>query len=156
MRRISRELQVAVGTIYNYYGSKDDLLIELFEVSWKKTIDRINAVTESYKPDELAVINQLEAIFAIIMEDVKRRNGLGKKIYFARNREDKEGKGAKVYNLRSGIEACFKKILRHTALSEEGIDNLSKWMFLILFDSIANGHSIKTSEIEMLEVLLGD
>lgn len=44
--QIAEEAGVAVGTIYNYFQHKDDILVDIFEVEWAErmaTIDRILA-----------------------------------------------------------------------------------------------------------------
>ena len=37
IRRIAKELSLAVGTIYNYYPSREELLLQVFHVSWEKS-----------------------------------------------------------------------------------------------------------------------
>jgi len=73
MRSISKELGVAVGTLYNYYQSRNQLLIDLFEKSWTLTINRLWDIQKLEIPFEEKMVTLIEKIY----EDISNRGGLG-------------------------------------------------------------------------------
>ena len=44
MRAIAAESGVATGTVYNYYGAKDELVFALMKEDWKATLARLDKV----------------------------------------------------------------------------------------------------------------
>lgn len=69
MKAIAKEADIAVGTLYNYYGSKKDLFIKVFTSSWESTFLKLKEV-----------VNEKDAnkkIVTILYYDIKERRGLG-------------------------------------------------------------------------------
>ena len=66
---IAREARVAEGTIYNYFKSKDDLILTIFEETWRALIDRLkqSLPTEMHPIEKLAIV--LNAIVDLFEED---------------------------------------------------------------------------------------
>lgn len=73
MRRLSKELGIGVGTIFNYFESREVLLEAVFMSSWQKTLDLVDQTIEN----DLDTITSLKEIFTIITDDVMDRRGLG-------------------------------------------------------------------------------
>lgn len=73
MRNISNELGVAVGTLYNYYKSRNQLLKDLFGKSWTLTLNRLLNIKELEMTYEEKMISLIEKIY----EDTNNRGGLG-------------------------------------------------------------------------------
>jgi len=73
MRSISKELGVAVGTLYNYYKSRNQLLTDLFERSWTLTLERLWNIKKLEIPFEEKMIKLIEKVY----EDINNRGGLG-------------------------------------------------------------------------------
>ena len=44
MRNVAKECGVAVGSVYNYFPSKNDLIIAVIDVIWKEIIQGIQIV----------------------------------------------------------------------------------------------------------------
>lgn len=66
---IAREAGVAEGTIYNYFKSKDDLILTIFEHTWQGLIDRLRqTLTTVPNPIEKLVII-LTAVFELFERD---------------------------------------------------------------------------------------
>lgn len=49
IRRIARECKTAVGTIYNYFESKDDLVANIILKDWLDTVSNMTELVESSK-----------------------------------------------------------------------------------------------------------
>lgn len=59
MRKVSEESGIAVGTIYNYFPTKRDLMIQLLEDYWYEYLDAINEIDKN----EVEFYIKLEKIF---------------------------------------------------------------------------------------------
>lgn len=63
MRNIAKEADLAVGTIYNYYSNKKDLIIDMMEEYWKqyfKILKEIEASEEDFYLKLKKVFNYLQ------------------------------------------------------------------------------------------------
>ncbi|HEY4485687.1 MAG TPA: TetR/AcrR family transcriptional regulator [Nitrospiria bacterium] len=61
---IAREARVAEGTIYNYFKSKDDIIVTIFDQTWR---DQINALKKLTGPME-SPLEKLSAVISSVME----------------------------------------------------------------------------------------
>lgn len=77
IRRLSKELDIGVGTIYNYFASINEFMIEAFEVSWRQTFEKIEALSHQSSDDVTKVIQAID----ITLLDVNKRNNLGTKLF---------------------------------------------------------------------------
>ena len=70
IRFIAKKAGVATGTVYNYFSSKDEILLALTEEYWKQTlIEMRTAVTAD------SFCGQMEEIFAFLRERIDRSAG---------------------------------------------------------------------------------
>ena len=76
MRTIAEEAGIAVGTLYNYFPTKWDLYISVFEESWKETYGDLKEETDKAEKD---YINQF---FTILYQDMKQKKGIVKELFF--------------------------------------------------------------------------
>lgn len=73
VRHISKETGIAVGTIYNYFSSQEELIEEVFVISWRKTKTRLEKIAASQDIPKNKLIN----FFNQLNIDVRNRRGLG-------------------------------------------------------------------------------
>lgn len=65
---IAAEANVSEGTLYNYFSSKEDILLALFDEKWKKIIDEIKSkISVLDDPND-----KLKAIFKIIINMIRK------------------------------------------------------------------------------------
>ncbi len=76
MRKIAKNSNVAVGTLYNYFKGKEDLYISILKESWQRTFDRLDLIDDL----DISSIEKVYRFFEIMEEDKNRRNHLSKKI----------------------------------------------------------------------------
>lgn len=69
MKAIAKKCNIAVGTLYNYYGNKKDLFLKVFSDSWSNTISKIKSAFQSQDKNK--------EIITILYFDIKERRGLG-------------------------------------------------------------------------------
>ncbi len=70
IRSIAQKAGVAAGTVYNYFSNKDEILLELTEEYWRRTLlDMRTAVTSG------SFCGQLEKIFAFLRERIDSSAG---------------------------------------------------------------------------------
>jgi len=76
MRKIAKELGIAVGTLYNYYPSQEALITEVLKNSWNNTILKIHICLLD---NDSSFKNRLFSLLKIIEIDINKRNYLGQK-----------------------------------------------------------------------------
>lgn len=148
MRRISGALGVAVGTIYNYYESREELLVDLFTISWNKTIKKAKSVVEPSKPRDQQLMNFIN----VINLDVANRNGLGKEVYIF-NSYVKEVE-TNTLNIRNELRAILELILNQKKGRKVADLILSHWIMTIYIDSLVNDRVMSSDEMVMLKQLI--
>ncbi|MDW7668323.1 MAG: TetR/AcrR family transcriptional regulator [Bacillota bacterium] len=76
MRKIAKNSNVAVGTLYNYFKGKEDLYMSILKESWQATFDSLDKIIDL----DLTPLCKVYKFFEIMEEDKKKRNHLSKKI----------------------------------------------------------------------------
>jgi len=66
---IAREARVAEGTIYNYFKSKDDLILTIFEQSWRALIGRLREGLQPIKDPVQKLSVVLNTVFELFESD---------------------------------------------------------------------------------------
>lgn len=108
---IAEEAGVAVGTIYNYFQSKDDLLLAIFQ----REFDQEMALYESLEEEGLSVPDRIRAILQAHFARLREAHGLGRVL--VRERFNWSGDIAgRLLELHRGM------LTRIEALIQEGID----------------------------------
>lgn len=131
MRRLSKELSVAIGTIYNYYESRDELLLEVFEISWKRTLDDL----EKYINPLDTPLDQIKDLISLIQRDVDHRNGLGQEIIIYRLKEKENDDHL---DIRGSLASIINSILEKAINNHYKCQMISRWIVLIIIDKIKN------------------
>lgn len=147
MRRIAGDLNIAVGTLYNYYDSREQLLEELFNVSWKETIQSCYDYLDNDQPQ----MEQIRGLFAVIDRDVKRRNGLGRQVLAMDNRLNH----SKTLSLQMAITTVIRHVVNRSEFGEDKKERLANLIFLIEMDAISRQRDVTEVEYEMIGQLLG-
>lgn len=134
IRKLSKEAGVGIGTIYNYFPSRDNFLEELFKNSWITTLEKLQPILTS----EDSIETKLETLAYSLEDDVEARKGLGKEIYGAVKFSKDMCKSHK--DIFEQIILVIKDII---SLSDKNRDRsssdliiVSKWIFMILIDTI--------------------
>ncbi len=117
MRALASNLSVAVGTIYNYFASQDELFKELFVYSWQRTIERLEEAAGTEHDD----VEKFKTYSYILLEEIENRKGLG---FFVFGRL---GVGKVIatsdYGLGKGLIEPLKKILKGSKKNRNLDDN---------------------------------
>lgn len=70
IRSIAKKAGVAIGTVYNYFSNKDELLLALTEQYWKQALLEMNtAITAA------SFCDQLQQIFVFLKERIELSGG---------------------------------------------------------------------------------
>jgi AcrR family transcriptional regulator len=75
MRKIASEVNIAVGTLYNYYPNKWALYIEVFEESWKETYQILKENCKN--TEENYLINYLKVLYS----EMKKKKSIVKELF---------------------------------------------------------------------------
>jgi AcrR family transcriptional regulator len=98
MRRMAKELNIAVGTLYNYYPSQEALLEAVLMSSWQETFDEIQRIAT--RKD--VAINKISSIITCIKNGIHKRQGLGKVVI---------GTGKSLFDVAFENNQWFDKLL---------------------------------------------
>lgn len=139
MRRIAKEAGIAVGTLYNYYPNKKDLLSHLFKELWKESIDNLQKVIDNttFLKEDL-IVEYITAFY----EEMSKKNGLGQELMRLELQENKE-----FQNMEWSTDIFFtlhmvqikKLIQKGYELSDESMEKLSSDMFAYAIEIILFG-----------------
>ncbi len=146
-RNISKEASVAVGTIYNYFDSRFDLLEHVFVSSWTKTKTKIEQIKSQDIPLRERVLKTLEAIG----EDINARNGLGSYLIDNTNQkiENIHNKYPIFLDVISVVSDLIKEDPLNKELSKEALEINSLWIVfgLMSFTKHTNDMSIYYDQV---------
>lgn len=59
MRNVAKACDIAIGTIYNYYPTKKELVVEMMTEYWHEYIDKVQSISNS----DYAFYDKLKSIF---------------------------------------------------------------------------------------------
>lgn len=125
IRRVAKECDIAVGTIYNYFPTKKDLVVEMMTNFWKEYFFDIGTILESQ--DEF--YEKLRSIFNSLSKFIKRFKDvwLKSEIYSTPDYIESGLKRENIYidKLILIIEELLKeKLNNHTIYSNEALEQL--------------------------------
>ena len=83
MRRLAAEVNVAVGTLYNYFPDKATLFLSLMDESWNRTFGELEKIPVREEDLSTARRRALE----IIYNGIEKRGGFAGKIFQSGNME---------------------------------------------------------------------
>lgn len=70
IRSIAKKAGIAAGTVYNYFSSKDDILLALTEEYWKQTLMEMRAAISA-----APFCDQLQEIFTFLRKQISQSAG---------------------------------------------------------------------------------
>lgn len=71
IRTLAGRAGVAVGTVYNYFSSKEEILLALTEAHWKKALEDLDAAVTAPR-----FLEQLGEIYAFLRGSIHRSGGM--------------------------------------------------------------------------------
>lgn len=145
MRNISNELNIAVGTIYNYFPSRNILLEELFKYSWHSTIIKINNIPSL----EISSKDKLKEVYLQLKEDILKRNGLGAEVFNKENYDTIEYFKYMKEEIVGVINKILLEIEPNTKRDEE-LRILSEWNFILIFNHVIQNRDMTDIHFELL------
>lgn len=148
MRRISGALGVAVGTIYNYYDTRDALLIELFTEQWAQTAERVQVAISDLATRE----DQLLAFIETVTDEVRNGQGLGRAIYDYKCQDPTLVVGRT--SIREALQNVLASVLIQEDVEDESITILSQWIVTILVDALTTEREISRGEVTIFNQMI--
>jgi len=114
-RRLANELDCGLGTIYNYFSSRETFLKQVFIHSWQKTFVKIEKVVKSDNTPDL----KISEMFDTINRDISHRNGIGN--YILKTAGNNAGDEDEISKY---IKEVIKTLLRESSLLKDSIDEV--------------------------------
>lgn len=145
MRKIATDCHIAVGTLYNYFPNKKELMYEVFNELWIESIDRLDKFIEEAEPGEGLLVRYASALY----KEMDKKKGIGKQIFRLELIETKEDEmDDKVFYTHSKFNEIhmgqMKKVFKKCyELEDEQIegDNFTKLMNTSIFLMMVNKSS---------------
>ncbi|HAK45485.1 MAG TPA: hypothetical protein DCO79_06150 [Spirochaeta sp.] len=85
MRRMANDLNIAVGTLYNYFPNKAALFFSIMDKSWNKTIAEVEKLIRG---SEAGAFETRRAVIEIIYRGIKDRGAFARKTFDYSNLEN--------------------------------------------------------------------
>lgn len=147
MSWIADRAGIAVGTIYNYFSSKEEVLEEIFAREFKKRLELLKELEESR---DLSVVSKIELFLVRHFEEIKKNPALGNILVREKEFPKKEGSiNNYLDKLPNAIESLLEK---GKETGELDIDNPGL-IAAIIFGGIQGvvERSIKKDNLAMLD-----
>ncbi|NDL66954.1 TetR/AcrR family transcriptional regulator [Anaerotalea alkaliphila] len=146
MRGIASRLGVAVGTLYNYFPSRDLLLQELFKASWARTVEKVRTEAERDGDGRKRILS----IARILLEDMWDRKGLGREVLGFRERMGDQG--CAFDEIKEAVTAALARVLKDILPPGQAEDapTLARWTLAVLLDTIIGDRPFGPREEELL------
>jgi len=111
VKSIAEEAGVAVGSIYNHFGSKDDLLISIFEEEFADRVALVDRIRESQDP----IPDQVERLLQDHFARAREHRELAELLLYERYH-----RGSRVRERLAALQADV--VIRIAAILRRGID----------------------------------
>ncbi len=121
IRRIAKESQIAVGTLYNYFPNKKALLYEVFQTLWAESIEKLDSLIEESEPSEALFTRYVAALH----HEMLQKKGIGKHLFrlelMEANEDEVTAKPLFTHTLNHGLqrEQMKKVIIKSYGLTED-------------------------------------
>lgn len=136
IRSLATSSGIAVGTVYNYFSSQEELFNEIFVSSWTKTIERLKNAVDTTELSH----NKLSAYTMIMLEEIRNRKGLGEVVITSQSSSmmtDSTSEG-----LFRELSLIIKEIVKdgesNIGLSDDEMLMISHWVLGAIFSHISN------------------
>lgn len=154
MKKISKKVGIAVGTLYNYYPNKQQLFLDVFQKSWHGTLATLDKVMSVNIKGRVKLIEMIK----VLNEEMQQRKGLGRELFMANVlRNEEEDVWCILYD---GLRQRIRQVLLQIQVEEdiqlnEGIKKRIVDTILITdFNLQANYRDEKQDNIAFLEWII--
>jgi AcrR family transcriptional regulator len=141
-RNIAKHANCALGTIYNYFESRDVFLQEVFIKSWDNTKKRLSEILKLDIPSNL----KASKMFHVIDEDIQNRRGIGKYLFETVFKDN--NKECMFDILKDGILDIFVSLLKESDknknLNDATLQVVAEWIYYGAIVLRKNGSDTKT------------
>ncbi len=78
IRRLAKEANIAVGTVYNYFESKQEVLLALTEEYWQNALEEMHhRITATRFSDQIAQITKMKDCAKVLMKSLRDNAATG-------------------------------------------------------------------------------
>lgn len=117
LRKIASDCNIAVGTLYNYYPGKKEIMFDVFNKLWSNTFDYLEVFIEENKNDTNLFIKYLDELH----NEMDKRKGLGRDLLALEMQENAESKGTDLIG-NSPIAPLQNKQLKKVIMYSFNVD----------------------------------
>ncbi len=73
IRKIAKECNVAVGTLYNYFPNKKEVVYEVFNELWYESMNKLEALIDSSEGNEDLFVDYILSLY----KEMEKKKGIG-------------------------------------------------------------------------------
>lgn len=133
IRNLAKKADISIGSIYNLFGTKDELILELIKYYWETSINRINNDYKNYDGDYINKLNLMYKDLKVVTDEF-HRDWIKNLSHF--NMSNKE-----VFTLTKAYLGYFKNIIRliieeSYLFNDLDVDKLSEFILENLIASL--------------------
>ena len=114
IRRLASEANIGVGTIYNYFESKQDVLLAMTEEYWQAAIEEMQNIETNDRFSE-----QIRQIYSFLCEKMNECA----KILMRSLREDPENGRTRMTSMQASVEQALMERLRRDKAIRKNVWN---------------------------------
>jgi TetR/AcrR family fatty acid metabolism transcriptional regulator len=148
MQDIADKAGLAVGTIYNYFSGKDELLKYIFETEMKRRIEFMSELREKELPTKDLLLKFLIKHFSVLIDNPHLGRVLVREKDFSKGETDGE-----IKKLMNSMIKVLEELFE-TALKKGEIKNINTHLMAVYFFGSMQGiieYALTEPETELLE-----
>lgn len=143
IRRIAKDCQIGVGTVYNYFPNKTAIITEVFQSLWTDSFRLLDRLIEASESNEALFVNYAHGFY----QEMSKKNGIGKLLLWLEMSDRKHVQDLREIKLMDFSQfgnphsKQMKKMLRKsypetiTHLTSKELDRLTETTLLLLMTS---------------------
>jgi len=149
IRRIAKDCQIGVGTVYNYFPNKTAIMTQVFQALWNDSFQLLDELIESAEANAELLVEYAHALY----REMAKKNGIGKLLLWLEMSDRKHVQDLKDIKLvdfskfGNRHSEQIKKLLQKsypeesTQLNSDELNRLAETTLLLLMTSSAKDQS---------------
>ena len=149
IRRIAKDCQIGVGTVYNYFPNKTAIMTQVFQALWNDSFQLLDKLIESAEANAELLVEYAHALY----REMAKKNGIGKLLLWLEMSDRKHVQDLKDIKLMDFSKfgnrhsEQIKKLLqksypeKSTQLNSDELNRLAETTLLLLMTSSAKDQS---------------
>jgi len=144
MKMIADKTGIAVGTLYNYFSNKEEMIFHVIKKSWKQTFKKLDSILN----ENLSAEKKLEEFIITLYKEISSRKVIGREL-IQNNIIEEE----KFNEIRKNLTNKFEFLFKILENENYNLDLEQKRLIDTIFISISNLATLYDDEEKNIEYL---